>query len=147
MIISESYIRGCNFPIEDQVTDSKILGAIEEAELLWFKDMIGNANYVYLINLTTSPILDGGMTTDTDGNQVFVCGFKKALAYIVFAAMIRNNMVSTTFGTVQKKDDYSENRDPFTIGKYYYSIGVGFVYEMCKILGWTVNKTSNYYSE
>lgn len=149
MILDTDTFLGYNFNVAGEFPESKIQHAIEDAELYCVKQKIGDANYISLLSDTTE-IVNGGTVTDTEGNTRIVAGVKKAIAYIAHCLLLYRNVTVTNFGTVEKKDEYSENitRDEIKeVAKLEHSIGMQYLRDVCDVKGWAMNKSGNFFNE
>lgn len=92
-----------------------IYRAIEEAELLDVRPKIGDALFMRLLDSTSednNTLLDGGDYTDRCGNARGFVGVRRALAYYVWARLVKTGVNHLTrFGFVQKRDEYSDTTD------------------------------------
>lgn len=87
---------------------------IAEAQRTDVKPRIGDALYVAItkdtIDRRYETLLDGGEWKDCAGNTCLLTGLKTALAYYAQARLVRDgNIKITTYGSVVKDDQYSED--------------------------------------
>lgn len=149
MIVDIDYMRNeSGFAIECE--DTKIEKAIGMGEVVETSLMLGS-NYPVLRQLAEddpyNTLITGGLVTDVEGNAVYTEGARQALACISFAWLLSNNIASTTFGSVRKTDDYSENVDPFAICRQYYAIGKQMLRTICESQGWKMYRGLGYFME
>lgn len=136
MLITPTELRSAFPTIDRGITDDRLNGIIDRAELYILKRCMGDEAYMGLLSLeNTSPILVGGAYTDVTGKAYFLAGIRKALIHLSYAELLVENIVSTTFGTVKKKDDYSEAADPFLLAKRMQAVGLQYIREVCSATG------------
>lgn len=107
--------------ISENLGDERIDPFIAEAQEFDIKPALGSAlYYAFVEGLAASPqtqiyldLLDGKTYLDTGLNaNISFKGVKAALVYYSYARLLMNNDLHTTaFGIVQKKNDYSESLD------------------------------------
>lgn len=87
-----------------------IYRAIEEAELLDVRPKLGAELFGRLLEQNApAELLDGGEYTDRCGTVRSFVGLRRALAYYVWARLVKTGVNHLTrFGFVQKRDEYSE---------------------------------------
>ena len=149
MIIDIDYmLQDSGFAID--ADDKKVSLAIQQGEGVDVAMMLAE-NYAVLCDLAVDSPYDvriaGGIYTDERGHRRYIAGAKTAIAHIVFAWLLSNNIASTTFGSVRKKDDYSDNVDPFTLCRQYYTIGRQMLRDLCSVMGWKLHQGVGYYKE
>lgn len=98
------YARPCD--MDDEIIER----AIEEAELLDVKPKIGDELFMRLrTHDQFDVLLDGGEYVDGCGNSRHFVGLRRALAYYVWARLVKSSVNHLTrFGFVQKRDEYSQ---------------------------------------
>lgn len=111
MLIDYNSFTGSGLPVSDNVSQERVNRCIRTAELAILKPRLGDTLY---IDITTNPSqhtteINGGTLTDAGGNAIYVAGLKDALFHITFAVLLFDEIQATTFGSVIKKDDYSEH--------------------------------------
>lgn len=125
------------FRIGNDIKQPTVELAIETAELYYLQPSVKPSEFVELTQLpATSVLLVGGMYVDSDGKNHFVAGLKKGIAHIAYAELLRMNINATTFGSVQKNDEYSTNVDPREQIKYFLAVGTQYVREVCELSGY-----------
>lgn len=89
--------------------------AIEEAEQLDVRPKIGDALFLRLtsgadpITDSVATLLNGGSYEDGCGYGHYFVGLRRALAYYVWARLVKTSINHLTrFGFVQKRDEYSD---------------------------------------
>ncbi|WP_418991858.1 hypothetical protein [Alistipes sp.] len=100
----DKYARPCDM-------DEEIVArAIEEAEQLDIKPKLGDELFMRLFTLAPFDLLlDGGEYVDRRGNPRHFIGLRRALAYYVWARLVKSSVNHLTrFGFVQKRDEYSQ---------------------------------------
>lgn len=137
MILNYNDIISMGFRIGNDVKQATVELAIETAELYYVQPSIDPAEFVELTQLpATSVLLVGGLYVDSDEKSHFIAGLKKGLAFIAYAELLRMNINATTFGSVQKNDEYSVNVDPREQIKYFLAVGLQYVREVCELSGY-----------
>ena len=151
MILDYTHIMAMGFRIGRDIPQATVELAIETAEMYYVKPSVDTETYETLITLESdSPLLVGGEYTDSKGGKHYVAGMNKALAHIAYAELLRMNINATTFGSVQKTDDSSENVNPAANIKYHLAVGLQYAREVVVALGakWVattgVNRESYY---
>lgn len=125
------------FRIGRDIPQATVELAIETAELYYIQPSINPEQFEELRQLpATSALLVGGLFVDTDNNSHFIAGLKKGIAHIAYAELLRMNINATTFGSVQKNDEYSTNVDPREQIKYFLAVGTQYVREVCELSGY-----------
>ena len=134
--INESDVRNCGFRIGGDVPPSAINKAIEEAELFIVIPNLGDAAFA---TISTDTTLNGGTAT--------MAGLKKAECYIAMALLMRDNAFVTSFGVVQKRDEYSTQVDIWATASYYYSVGMQYLRDVAKAAGVALTGATSYFIE
>lgn len=125
------------FRIGRDIPQTTVELAIETAELYYIQPSINPEQYEELRQLpATSALIVGGLFVDTDNKSHYIAGLKKGIAHIAYAELLRMNINATTFGSVQKNDDYSTNVDPREQIKYFLAVGTQYVREVCELSGY-----------
>lgn len=122
------YARPCD--MDDEIVER----AIEEAELLDIKPKLGDALFVRLLtHVQFAVLLDGGPYDDADGRRHHFAGLRRALAYYVWARLVKTGVNHLTrFGYVQKQDEYSqaaEHRERMTACNDAFAVADGYMKE------------------
>ena len=137
MILQYNEIMAMGFRIGRDIPQSTVELAIETAELYYIQPSINPEQFEELRQLpATSALLVGGLFVDTDNKSHFIAGLKKGIAHIAYAELLRMNINATTFGSVQKNDEYSTNVDPREQIKYFLAVGTQYVREVCELSGY-----------
>lgn len=118
LISREDMIPYCQVAIHSR-EDSMLQPHILAAQLVDVKQMLGNALYTDLIKNRTDAkyitLLEGGEYT-VDGKVLTFQGLKAAISCYAYARYIlRNNVVDTPFGMVNKTSEFSEPADSKTL--------------------------------
>lgn len=128
---------GYGFRIGRDVPQATVELAIETAELYYLQPSLSGADFVALRDMdATAVLIAGGLFVDEHDESHFIAGLKKGLAFIAYAELLRMNINVTTFGSVQKSDEFSQNVDPREHIKYYIAVGTQYVREVCKLAGY-----------
>lgn len=111
MIIDINYLLDYGLPVSDEIASERIERAIFTAEQYIVKPRLGD----YYITITDDPddyyyILNGGPVTDGE-KSAYLAGLKPAMAHLAFAVLLNQMVNATAFGSVIKKDEYSEPAD------------------------------------
>ena len=140
MILTYENIMAYGFRTGADIPRATVELAIEAAELYYLQPSISGNNFAELVALpATSVLLVGGLYVDAKGDSHWIAGLKKGLAYIAYAELLRMNINATTFGSVQKTDEYSQNVDPKEQIRYFLSVGLRYVREVCDLSGYKWN--------
>lgn len=119
--------------ISSEIDEAKIENAISNAEMFVVKDRLGDALYLGFLNGTADDVLlDGG---EYQGR--YIVGLKRAIFNLAVAFLLRTDVAATIFGSVRKKDEYSENQTFETIddyGRFYFTLGETYLKELCEVL-------------
>lgn len=108
--------------------DEIVIRLIEESQREDLKPRIGDALYMALIAYEPSAgeeprlslLLDGGRWSGKDGAARYLTGLKTALAYFVYARIVRDgNIQSTRYGAVIKSDDNSRESEMTERQRHY----------------------------
>lgn len=136
MILTYSDIMSYGFRIGADIRQETVELAIDTAEKYIVFPSLEGDGYDTLANLPADSVLVvGGEYVYPDGKKAAVAGLKKGIAHIAFAELLRMNIAATTFGSVQKEDDYSTNVDPKEQIRYFLAVGTQYVRQVCDILG------------
>lgn len=137
MILTYSDLMGYGFRIARDVPQATVELAIETAELYYLQPSLSGADFCALRDMdATAVLISGGLYVDSDDNSHFIAGLKKGLAFVAYAELLRMNINATTFGSVRKTDEYSENVDPSANIKYCLSVGLQYIREVCELAGY-----------
>lgn len=148
MILSVTDFKTYGFKLSTD-NDAHITRAIEDAEMFWLKPAIGDANYMDMASATPTPdhliVMNGGSI----GGR-YLAGVKKAIAHWAFCAVLRDNINSTRFGSVQKADANSTkpNEDEIAEVMHYHStIARRYLRECLEVLGVKELNTPDYFKQ
>lgn len=136
MILSYNDIMAMGFRIGTDIKEATVELAIEAAEMYYIAPSLEAGGYDVLATLDTdSALVKGGTYTDDDGVKHHIAGLLKGIGYIAYAELLRMNISATTFGSVQKSDEYSENVDPREQIRYFLAVGMQYVRQVCALAG------------
>ena len=136
MILSYNDIMAMGFRIGSDLKSTTVELAIDTAERYYLQPSISNDDYNAILALTANdPVIAGGAYTDAHGTTHQLAGLKKALGFIAYAELLRMNINATTFGSVQKDDEYSNNVDPTEQIRYFLTVGLQYINQVCKVKG------------
>lgn len=137
MILNYSEIMAMGFRIGRDIPEETVKLAIESAELYYIQPSMKPNDFSALCDMDgTAVLIAGGMFVDEKGDVHHIAGLKKGIGLIAYAELLRMNIAATTFGSVQKNDEYSTNVDPKEHIKYYLNIGLQYVREVCVLAGY-----------
>ena len=144
MIINEIILCGYGFPIDRAIPVEALRTAIIDSELSTIREVLGDDILSQLAAMADNdPALVGGTV-----NGKNVTGYNRAAAHIAFAhLLVLVNTQATAFGAVKKKDDYSNAVDWFGGAKYYETMGLAGLRELCDAEGWHYNTPSSITTE
>lgn len=125
-LIKSEDISRLSRPIGASIKSERVDGFIDEAEMMSVKPIIGDALYLDLLDNIDTPceaynlLLGGGKYTSSDGQTKVLRGLRVATAYYAYARVVKNNAINvTSFGTVFKSDEHSQNIDNKQILRIY----------------------------
>lgn len=121
-IINYNDLLESGLPVSDEVDNVKMTDAIRTAETIVIKPRLGNEQYIDILDNPSQyvKVIDGGKvqrtvekrnpdgTTSTVIEIAFLAGLKYAISHLAFAELLVNSTTVTSFGSVLKKDDYSD---------------------------------------
>lgn len=113
-LITTSEARGKARDIGQNISDSKINVFIQESENIDLKSALGDALF---LDMKENPdayakLLDGGEYSTNRGERRAFSGLKSALAYYVYARIVKNGDGHVTrIGFVNKESEYSSRPD------------------------------------
>lgn len=104
------------------------------------KPRLTDSKYIEIITDPTEyeVLIEGGVATKENGEQVYLAGLKRAMCHLSYAILIRENINATSFGTVTKKDDYSDVASEeriHRVGMQNGEIGMQYLKEVTDFLG------------
>lgn len=123
MIITANELLNSGLPISDEISTNTLNDAIMTAESMIVLPRLGDTlfteieynpeDYDVILNggLMTEELVIGDESDDSSDDLAIVArfsGLKFAEYHLAFAVLLTNTVVATTFGTVVKKDDYSD---------------------------------------
>lgn len=95
---------------------------IQEAQILDLKPLLGSALYWDFMKNETEDkyalLINGKEYTDPSGRPEYMPGVKPIVCYFAYARFVMaNNVTSTPFGMVNKKNDYSDQVQEKTLAR------------------------------
>lgn len=146
MITTTNELLNSGLPVSDEVDNAKLQMALHTAENYIVRPRLTNERY---IGIEENPeeyaaILNGGKLLEGDITYYF-SGLKAAIHHLAYALLMRDNLNATSFGTVTKKDDYSEvsaEERLRTVVMYHTEIGLAYLKEIEQYFG-IDNKLNN----
>lgn len=145
MILNYTQFMAYGFRVGTDIPEVTVELALETAERYYFQQGLKREDYNAIVSIasdTTStyyPLVNGGIYTDTEGTVWDVAGLRKGLAFIGYAQLLKMNVNATTFGSVQKQDEYSRNIDTADHIRYFLTVGLAYVREVLDILKYQYN--------
>lgn len=119
--------------ISSEIDTAKIENAINNAEHFIIKDRLGDTLFAGFLNGTADEVLlNGG---EYQGR--YIVGLKRAIFNLAVAFLLRTDVAATVFGSVKKKDEYSENQSFDSItdyARFYFTLGETYLNELCEVL-------------
>lgn len=154
MIITINELLECGLQVSDELSNERLEMAIETAELFVVKPRLGDEMYIWITSDPDSyyDLLNGGVV-EKDGKQFYIAGLKRAMCHLAYSFLLRDNLMVTTFSTVRKTDDYSENVGDdkiLAVGMQHGEIGLQYLKEVTDYLGIKndlKNLSNGYFSE
>ena len=138
--------------ISTELTDEQLRLAIADAEDFYLRPRFGDTQWLeWLDNPAAHEVeIEGGRTEDGK----VLAGLKQAEVHIVYAHLLYDNLYVSAFGSVRKKDDYSEHpsrEDIYRLCHYHWTLGNAYVRELAQYLGlkwepWN-DVANNFFSE
>lgn len=135
MILTTEYLQetGLKLSVDDSVANK----AIEDAELFYVKSVIGDDNYIRLLNEPVPESIDYAILNGGVYEGKYYAGLKRAIAHIAYAFLLRMNVNAVRFGTVRKYDENSSNVDErllYSTSKHHFTIGKAYLKEVTSIM-------------
>lgn len=147
-MLTVTQFRSYGFRLDQGIQDAVLLRCIQEAEEWFAVRYFKTDNYLALLSMPAdSPVISGGIYTNGAGEKFVLAGYLKAVAHIAYGALLRDNINATTFGSVRKRDEHSDNVDPWDNAKYHDTIGRGWLHDIAVAMGWSVGSTGSYFTE
>lgn len=133
MILTTEILLSFGLPIDRGIPTAALETAITNAEVTTVIGAIGVDHYNTVAALDSDdPLLCGGTV-----EGVPVAGYNRAAAHLAFAHLLVGvDTQATAFGSVKKKDDYSDAADWFRASKYHERTGLAFLKQLCDVEGW-----------
>ena len=136
MIITYNDIIAMGFRIGTDIRQETVELALDAAVLYYLEPSMEPKDFDALAELpATSVLVKGGKYTETNPPR-YVAGLKKGIAYLAYAELLRMNINATSFGSVQKNDEFSQNVDPKEQINYFLAVGLQYVRQVLDILGY-----------
>lgn len=143
MILSYNELLSMGFRIGRDVPQATVELAISMAELYMVKPSLLDSDFNALCDMdASSALIAGGTYTDEQGNSHRVAGLKMGIGCIAYAELLRMNITVTTFGSVQKNDEFSINVEPKEQIKHMLAVGTQYVREVCTLAGMKYEPTT-----
>ena len=147
MILTRETLKNQGLKIDIGLTDNELDKVINDAELLVVVPMIGFHQYGQILGYSESdPRLVGGGYTKGD-ETFYIAGLHRAISYIAYAYLLLDDICASSFGSVRKKDDYSENVDAYEEARRHFASGIEHIRQLANIEGWNVNAVSTPFNE
>lgn len=138
--------------ISTELSDEQLRLAIADAEDFYLRPHFGDEQWIEWLNnpYDHQVEIEGGITEDGK----VLAGLKQAEVHIVYAHLLYDNLYVSAFGSVRKKDDYSEHpsrEDIYRLCHYHWTLGNAYVRELALYLGikwepWN-DVANNFFSE
>lgn len=126
-------------PTSDDVSQREVELAIKTVEHYVVKQFIGRDLYKVI---TQNPTVYEDVV---DGNDE-VIGLKVSIVHLVHSYILWDRYRVTRFGSVVKKDEYSEHpseQSLYNVCKEHYEIGIGFLLDCCEFLNIKPQETNH----
>lgn len=126
-------------PTSDDVSQIEVELAIKTVEHYVVKHFLGWDVYK---NITQNP---SDYEDVINGNEEVV-GLKVAIVHIVHSYVLWDRYRVSRFGSVVKKDEYSEHPEEqylYNVCKQHYEIGIGFLLDCCEFLNIIPQETNH----
>lgn len=156
MITTTTDLLNSGLNVSDEITDARLERVIRDTEMGIVKPRLGDPVYIEINDdpVTYEDYIKGGVVTYTTHDRcgrevektVLLSGLKEAVCHIAFGMLLRDNAVSTTYGSVIKEDEFSVWNAPDEIrgtAVMHYELGLHYLDEVCEALG--VEKGSHHY--
>ena len=139
MLITTTEFLNCGLPISEEIENGKLEYAIDTAEHFIVQKRLTDTMYLEITNNPTDyrEVISGGVV-EKDDKQMYLNGLKKAMYELAFAQLLMENVAATIFGSVIKKDDYSDQYgkdDIYMLAKRHTEIGLAYLKEIQIYLG------------
>lgn len=133
MLIQAEDIYDSGLPVSTEIPNAVVERAITTAEQFMVRPRLTNKVYIDFINGLHNDLLKGGLIDE----NTYVTGLKQAEIELTFAIILHQSINATTFGSVKKKDDYSEYAgydDIAEEAKRHIEIGLAYLKEITDYL-------------
>lgn len=133
MLITANDIYDSGLSVSEEIPQANIERAITTAEQFMVRPRLTNKVYIDFLNGHHTDLFNGGVIGDN-----FVAGLKEAEIELSFAVLLHQTINATTFGSVTKKDDYSDYAGYDNIAAEsarHIEIGLAYLKEVTDILG------------
>lgn len=144
MIIDFNYLLEFGLPISDEIASERLERAIQTAENYILQPRLGDDLYISILDAirdeddTYDTILNGGVVGEGPVGRLYVTGLKAALAHLAYGVLLTGYLNATTFGSVLKKDDYSDQAGLdriHRIGMQNIETGLHYIKEVTDLMG------------
>lgn len=139
MLITTTEFLNCGLPVSEEIADKKLEYAIKTAEQYIVRQRLTDTIYMDIVSnpANYSEVISGGVV-EKDGKQMYLNGLKNVMYELAFAQLLMENVAATVFGSVIKKDDYSDQYgkdDIYMLAKRHTEIGLAYLKEIQIYLG------------
>lgn len=154
MLITINQLLESGLDISEEINQNKLSLAIATAEDFIIRPRMGELfNNIVADPTAYSELINGGNITinnDMTTRTVYVRGLKYAIFHIAYSYLLKSNLSVTSFGTVEKKDDYSNNvkiNDIDNLARLHFEIGLSYVRDITDAYGIVSNVPLNNFFE
>lgn len=133
MLITTNDIYDSGLSVSTEISEASVERAIKTAEQYMVRPRLTDAIYIEFVNGEHTDLFNGGVVGTN-----YVAGLKEAIIELTFAVLLHQSINATTFGSVVKKDDYSDYAGYDNIAeeaKRHIEIGLAYLKEITNILG------------
>lgn len=139
MLITTTEFLNCGLPVSEEIADKKLEYAIKTAEQYIVRQRLTDTIYMDIVSNPSNyrEVISGGVV-EKDGKQMYLNGLKNVMYELAFAQLLMENVAATVFGSVIKKDDYSDQYgkdDIYMLAKRHTEIGLAYLKEIQIYLG------------
>lgn len=120
MLLTPTTLRTYGLRIDAGIPDAVLQLHITNAQVL-VEELLGMTTWAVVAQLQdVDVVLKGG--TGSDGRTLL--GLERSAAYIAYALLLHDNVFASTFGTTNKRDEYSTAADPTDVSRQWYAYGI-----------------------
>lgn len=134
MFITVNDMFTSGLPISTELSNATVERAIMTAEQFMIRPRLTNKVYIDFLNGLHNDLLNGGLIDE----NTYLAGLKQAEKEFTFAIILHQSINVTTFGSVRKKDDFSDFAgydDVADEAKRHIEIGLAYLKEITDYLG------------